>query len=126
MDPEDAGDIGAGAAGGEHAKNLGPLPRQQLGAPPTRAALRTGRLQTSVGSLAHHRSLEFGEAAKHLHHHAPGRTGGVDCLGQGAEVGARGVDLLQDVQQVLERARQAIEFPDDERIALAHLIEEAV
>ena len=126
MDPEDAGNIGAVAAGSEHVENFGSLLRPQLRTSPARTAAGAGRLQTGAGSLAHHGALEFGEAAEHLHHHASGRTGGVDRLGQGAEVGTRGVDLLQDVQQILERARQAIEFPDDERIALPQLIEEAV
>ena len=31
MDPEDAGDFGAGAASGEHRDNLGSLLRQELG-----------------------------------------------------------------------------------------------
>ena len=65
MRPEDAGHIGAGAASGEHAENLCPLLRQQFRAPPARATLRAGGRQTGAGSLAHHRTLEFGEAAEH-------------------------------------------------------------
>src|SRR3954468_22215379 len=82
--------------------------------------------QTGAGSLPDHGALELGERPEHLHHHASGRTGGVDRLCQGAEGGARRVDLLQDMQQILERAGQAVEFPDDESIAVAQMAEEVV
>ena len=126
VDAKDAGDIGAAASGGEHVENFGSLLWHKHRAPAADAALFTSCLETRAGPLPHHGAFEFSKSAKHLHHHPPCRSRRVDRLGQGAEVGARGVDLFQDVQQVLERARQAIEFPDDERIALAQLIEEAV
>lgn len=50
------------------------------------------------------------EGADHLHHHATRGRGGVDRLGERAEARAGGLDALEDVQKVLERARQAIEM----------------
>ncbi len=126
MDPEEAGDIGSAATGGEHPENLGLLVCQELRTPSALSAALAGRPQTGAGSLPDHGALELGEGPKHLHHHASGRTGGVDRLCQGAEGGARRVDLLQDMQQILERAGQAVEFPDDESIAVAQMVEEAV
>ena len=105
MNPKDTGDIGTRAAGGEHGENLRPLMRHQLWPPATPAALFASRLQTGAGSLANHGPLEFGERAEHVHHHASSRAGGVDRLGQGAEVGTRSIDLFQDVKEILERAR---------------------
>ena len=64
--------------------------------------------------------------ADHLHHHASGRRRGVDRLGQRAEAGASFVNPLHDVQHILQRARQPIELPDDDDIALAQLVEHAV
>src|SRR5690242_13804689 len=51
MDPEDAGDIGPGATGGEHPENLGPLVWQELRTPSALPAALAGRLQTGAGSL---------------------------------------------------------------------------
>ena len=126
MYPEDAGDFGAGAACGEHREDLGSLLRHELGSPPARSAMVAGGFQPGAGTLAHHGALEFGEGSEHLHHHASGRSGGVDRLRQGAEVRARRIDFLQDVEEILERARQAVEFPHDDGIALAQLVEKPV
>ena len=114
MDPEDTGDFGARAACGEHRDYLGSLPRHELGSPPALSALFARRPQPRTGSLAYHGALEFGEGSEHLHHHASGRSRSVDRLCQGAEVGAHGIDLLQDMEEILERARQAVEFPHDD------------
>ncbi len=78
------------------------------------------------GSLPDHGALELGERADHLHHHAAGRGGGVDVLGDRAEAGAGIGDSLHDVQHVFQRARQAVELPDNDDIALAQLVEHAV
>ena len=80
MDPEEAGDIGSAATGGEHPENLGLLVCQELRTSSALSAALAGRLQTGAGSLPDHGALELGEGPKHLHHHASGRTGGVDCL----------------------------------------------
>jgi hypothetical protein len=43
-----------------------------------------------------------------------------------AESGAGGADPLHDVQHVFERARQPVELPDNDHVALAQLVEHAV
>jgi len=50
----------------------------------------------------------------------------VSIASEGSEVGARGLGLFQDVKEVLERARQPVEFPHDDDIALAQMIEHPV
>ncbi len=102
MHPEDAGDIGAGAPGCEHAENLGLLMRHQHRASPADAALFASRLETGAGALLKHGTLELGEAAEHLHHHASCRARGVDRLGQGPEASLLSVDPVQDMQEILE------------------------
>ena len=42
------------------------------------------------------------------------------------EARARVADPLHDVQHVLQRARQAIELPDDDRVALAQMVQQAM
>ena len=68
------------------------------------------RRQAGRGALADHGALELSEGADHLHHHPPGRRGGVDVLGERAEAGTGLADLLHDVQQVLQRTGQPVEF----------------
>lgn len=58
-------------------------------------------------------------------HHAPGRRWGVDRFSEAEESGAGFFDHLQEGQHILERARQAVEFPDNLHIVLAQLIEQA-
>ena len=78
MDPEEAGDIGSAATGGEHPENLGLLVCQELRLPSSLSTPRRSRLQPCPRALADHGALELGKGAEHLHQHAPGRAGGVD------------------------------------------------
>ena len=48
MDPEEAGDIGSGATGGEHPENLGLLVCQELRTPSALSAALAGRRQTGA------------------------------------------------------------------------------
>ncbi|MDR3736819.1 MAG: hypothetical protein P4L10_14955 [Acidobacteriaceae bacterium] len=72
MDSKQPGDIGCGSALGEHAEDLDFLIRYKLGASSSGSPLGTGGLQSGLGTLADHSSLEFGKRAKHLQHHAAG------------------------------------------------------
>ena len=98
----------------------------ELLSPAADASFGPGGGETGRGALPDHRALELGEGADHLHHHAPGRGGGVDVLGDRPEAGARLADPLHDVQHVLQRAGQAVELPDNDRVALAQVVEQAV
>jgi len=84
------------------------------------------RSEAGRGPLANHRAFELGECADHLHHHAPGWSGGVDVLRDRAEPRAGFGDPLHDVQHVFQGAGQAVEFPDDDGIAFAQMIEHPV
>ena len=63
-----------------------------------------GPPSTGAGSLSDHGALELGEGPKHLHHHASGRTGGVDRLCQGRKVAPAASIFSRIAQQILERA----------------------
>jgi phosphatidylserine/phosphatidylglycerophosphate/cardiolipin synthase-like enzyme len=51
------------------------------------APVLPGGIQPSFGPLFEHGPLEFRKSPDHLHHHAAGRSGGVDGLGQAAKSG---------------------------------------
>jgi hypothetical protein len=53
---------------------------------------------------------------------ATGRAG-VDGFGQRAQADLAAVQRLNRVEQLPQGARQAVEFPDDERIVRPHIVE---
>jgi hypothetical protein len=126
MDAEEPGDVRCRAACVQHGEDLGLLLGRELGLPAAVAALGACGAQARLGSFAHHGALELGESAEHLHHHAAGSRGAVYVFGERAESGAGLFDLVEDEQQVLERARQAIEFPDGEDIAGLEPVKQAM
>ena len=126
-DVVEARHLGAGLAAGDDALgDLAPLGGIEFLAPAADTPLGAGGGDAGGGAFADHGALELRERADHLHHHAAGRGGGVDVLGDRPEAGAGLGDPLHDVQHVLERAGQAIELPDDDRVALAQVVEHAV
>jgi len=59
------------------------------------------------------------------HEHAAGCRG-VDGFGQGAEAHALGLEKLYCVDELAHRPGQAVEFPDDKRVARSHVVERAL
>ena len=53
----------------------------------------------------------------------PARTRGVDVLGEAAEVDTAAGQLLHGADELLCGARQAVELPDDEGVALQEVVE---
>ena len=102
------------------------LLRGEFGLSAAVAALGACRAEACLGPFPDHGALELGEGAQHLHHHAARCRCAVDVFGQRAEAGACFLDLVQDEQQVLQRARQPVEFPDGEDIAGREPVEQAV
>ncbi len=102
VDLEETGEFGSTASGPKHVEDFCRLLRQKLEATAAQATLGPRSLQAGVSPLTDHGALELREGAKHLHHHAPGRRHGLDRLGQRPETRFRGLDLLQDEEQVFE------------------------
>ncbi len=77
---------------------------RELGTATANVAFSAGGQQAAAGVLVYHGALEFGKRSHDLHHHALGRRGGVDSLGQAEESRARLFHRLLEGQHVLERA----------------------
>lgn len=125
MNAEEAGNLGGGLLSrANHLDGLLALAGIELGRSTADAAFGPRGLEPRPSPLADHRSLELGKAPDHLHHHATCGGRRIDGLGQTPKAGLGSIDLLQDVQKVLERARQAVELPDHDDVSGAKLIEQ--
>ena len=94
------------------------------GRPPTRPRARRG--QPFLGALGDAFALEPGDRGKDVEHQPPRRRGGVDVLGQCAEPSPPARNGRGDVQQVLQRPREAIIAGDHDHIAGAQLVQHPV
>ena len=89
------------------------------------AATRPGGAQSGLGALGDQRPLELGDGAQNLERKHALRGGGVDGIAQTAKMRPRGFELLDDREEMADRARQAVEPHDDEGVALADVAEQA-
>jgi hypothetical protein len=74
--------------------------------------------------LAAQIGLEFGEHAEHIEERLAGGGAGVDGLLRRLQRDTAGLELVHDVLKVLQRARQAVDAGDHERVAGAQEIEQ--
>ena len=72
--------------------------------------------QTGHDALADHRAFEFGKHAQHLEHGPAGRRRRVEPLLMQEQVDALGVEFAEEVQQVDQRAAQAIDRPGRDHV----------
>ena len=70
-------------------------------------------------AFADHRTFELGENAEHLEHGTAGRRRGVEALLMREQIDTLGVKLAQEVQQVDQRAAQAIDRPGCDHVDVA-------
>jgi len=126
VNAEEPRDVCGRTACVQHGEHFGLLLGRELGLPAAVAALGACGAEACLGSFTDHGALELGEGTQHLHHHAARCRCAINVFSERAEAGARLFDLVEDEQQVLERARQAIEFPDGEDIAGPKPVEQAV
>jgi hypothetical protein len=99
-----------------HIDNGGLLLGAQLGPAPSNPATGPCGHQPGPGAFPDHGPLELGNAAHHLHQHPAGGGGGINRFGQAAKAGPRVRDAFHQLEESLQRARQAIQFPDDHHI----------
>src|SRR4028118_634274 len=90
--------------------------------PPTRRAARAAGRPALVRSRIMARSC-LGKGANHVHHHATSRCGGVNRFRDTGKMSLCCINLLHNQQQILERAGEAIEFPDDDGVTLSQLLQ---
>lgn len=127
MHPEEPRGVGSALSAGEdHLPDFVRLVRLQLRPASSEVTLGARGGEPRARALANHRPLELRKASQDLHDHAAGGARRVDGLGEAAKAGARRLDLVQDEDQIAQRARETIEFPHDDDVALAELLEHAV
>ena len=89
-------------AGGPDRLDLGYVIRDGSGSAKSRPIGLRPR-QTSHDTLPDHGAFKLGKHAEHLKHRAAGRCGRVETLLLQVEIGALGVKILEDRQQVRQR-----------------------
>ena len=113
-----------GVAAGAHFADRLRVAGPQAGIAADAAAAARG-LQAGLGALGDQRPLELGDGAQHLQGEHALRRGGVDRIAQAAEMRAAGLELLDDGEQMADRAGQPIEPDHDQGFAGADLAQQA-
>ena len=78
-----------------------------------------GCLQADLRSFRDQRRLELGNRAEHVEHQFACWCACVDAVRDGAETHAPTVQIVQDGREVLDRAPEAIQRPQEGRQGLA-------
>jgi len=113
---------GADTLRGEQPHLIGLGPRRRLPAFVFAIAFRLG--DAFALALEHRLALECGDRAQHGQHQFAGRRRGVETAEiEDPDASAFGRDLLDDAEQVLDAARQAVELRDDELVIVAQIID---
>lgn len=93
------------------------LPRSELRLLPARSTAGPRRGETVHRALRHQRVLELSDRADDLEEQPADRRRGVDPLIEHDEVNAALLEMLGELDQMLQRAPEAIKLGDDELIA---------
>jgi len=91
---------------------------------PATATASPGGLQARVRALAPQLALELRQGSEEMDLQAPRGGGRVDLLVQCAKAHAAGLELFDERHQVPQRTPEAIEAPDDQRVAFAQLVKQ--
>jgi hypothetical protein len=91
------------------------------GRPPWRPGL--GRQQARRWCVADEVAFELGQGGEHMEHQLAAGGGGVDCLLETAEPNPTVGEDGDGVDQVAQGAAEAVEFPDDQGVTGAQLVQ---
>ena len=94
------------------------LRRERRGSP-TLASSGPSGIAPGTGALANDRALELGHGAEDVEGQPAAGGGGVDRLGQRTEADAAALEVLDGLDQLLERTGEPVELPDDQDVAFA-------
>ena len=82
-----------------------------------------GRCKTSAGALLYQVALELTQCTEQVEDQPSARRRCVDRLRQGAEPNSAYRQLRHCLDQMWQRAAKAVELPDDQHVAVAHVLE---
>ena len=88
---------------------------------PAAAGARGG--EACPGALADQVALEFGQRREDVEDQLAARGRGVGMLLQAFEADAARIERVHGFDQVLERAAEPVELPDDEGVTLAQIVQ---
>jgi hypothetical protein len=111
---------------GDHPNDLPLLLGRKLRPAPANPPLAAGRIEPGLGAFPEHGTLKFRERPDHLHHHAPRWSRGIDRLSQAAEADLDCRQAVHDSEDVAERSGKPVQFPHDQDVPLANVIQQAV
>jgi hypothetical protein len=89
------------------------------------AASRSRRGEPGAGAFADQVALELPERPKEVKHQPAAWRRGVDRPGDRAEADAALFERRHGFDQMRQRAAKPVQFPDDQHISLAHIVEGA-
>ena len=95
------------------------------GRPPLRP-FAAAAMQPGAGALDHGVAFELGEGGHDGEHGLAHRPFGVQTLGEAPEPDPAGSQLVDDSENVLGVASEAVELPDGEHVAFAEMVEAGV
>jgi len=101
----------------DHPLHLGDLRGAERTRPPDGLAPPALRRERGLRAFGDQFALEVRKRGEEVQHKPPGRAGGVDRLGEGAEADAARGELVHRRDEMRHRTAQPIEPGDDERIA---------
>jgi len=102
-----------------HRELLGAHDRRTPTAPPARAGGRAAGLRAFADQVA----LELRQRSENVEDEPAAGRGRVDRLAEGAKADSASLERGDGVDEMAERAPEAIEAPDDERVSLAGVLE---
>ena len=89
------------------------------------AAASAGGAQPGLGALGDQAALELGDGAEHLQREHALRGGSIDGIAQAAKMRSRRFELVDDGEEMADRARQAVEANDDQGVTAADVAKQA-
>ena len=72
--------------------------------------------QTGVGPLTNKITLKFSEGSHQMEDEFAAWCGGINVLGQADKIGSPPFEEVERLDEIFERATQAVELPDHDRI----------
>jgi hypothetical protein len=126
VNAEHLGDFRLAPTFGYHPQRFLLLNRRERELRVTPSAFGPSARNPELRPLLDHQALKLRETRQHVHHELAGSRLCFDMLSQALEGCARIFNLSQQVKEITQRPAQAVQFPDNERIAGSETIQSLV